>query len=223
MPRRTRRRGPGQPTKLTPERANHILDLISSGNHATTACAAAGIGQSAYYSWISKGQDAIDEHERTGQPIPEAKRVYADFAERVARARARAETRAVSTVRRSMEGGFVTSEEPVLGADGDVLRDDNGEILYKRTYAQPDGRLALQYLERARPDEWSRNAASRVELSGPEGGPVQVEQQVVVASLAERLAGVVAARRADAELEAAEPGEDGAYQITGGDDAGEDG
>jgi hypothetical protein len=77
--------------------------------------------------------------------------------------------------------------------------------------------LALEYLARARPQEWSRQqAAAKVEVSGREGGPVQVEQQVVISSLAERVAAVVAARDADRALETAEADGDGVYGITSG-------
>lgn len=214
MPRRTKRR-PGRPTILTHELANHILDIISDGNHATTAIAAVGISQSAFYDWIAKGRDAQDAI-AAGESVDETQRVYAEFAERVARARARAEMRAVGTVRRSMEGGHVLSEEPVLDLEGQPVRDDSGEILYKRTYSAPDGKLALMYLERARPDEWARSAPDRVEVSGPNGAPVQVEQQVVIAGLAERVAAVAARRREDAELEAAEADDEGVYAITSG-------
>jgi hypothetical protein len=219
MPRRKARRSRGQPTKLTRERRTRILELIEDGNHLRTACAAAGVSHTAFYRWLNRGEDARETAESTGQPIPDAEAVYVEFVDAVARARARAETKAVSVVQRSMVGGFVLSEEPLQNVDGDPVCDPaTGEVLYKRTYSQPDGRLALQYLERSRPTEWGRQAASKVELSGPDGGPVQVEQSVVIASLAERVAGVVAAREADRELEAAEQDEDGAYQLTGGED-----
>jgi hypothetical protein len=45
---------------------------------------------------------------------------------------------------------------------------------------------------------------------------VQVEQQVVISSLAERVAAVVAARDADRALETAEADGDGVYGITSG-------
>lgn len=219
MPRRTRRRGPGRPTTLTPERRARIIGLIEDGNHLRTACAAAGVGESTFYGWLTKGEDAKDEAERTGRPVPDAQRVYAEFVEAVSRARARAEVKAVSVVERSMVGGFVTSEKPLVDVDGQAVQDPHtGEVLYERTYQPPDGRLALAYLERARPQEWSRAQSSKVEVSGPGGGPVPVEQTVIIASLAERVAAVVAEREADRELEAAEAGADGAYQITSGDD-----
>lgn len=220
MPRRKPRRT-GRPTVLTPERRARILDLIADGNHLGTACAAVGIHRTTYYQWLSKGQDALDEAESTGQPIPDAQRVYVDFLDKVGRARARAETKAIDVVQRSMVGGFVLSEKPLQDVNGDPVYDSNtGEVLYERTYSQPDGRLAMEYLARARPQEWGRNQATKVEMSGPEGGPVQVEQSVVIADLASRVASVVAAREQDRELEAAEVGSDGAYQIAagGGDD-----
>lgn len=218
MPRRKPRRTRGRPSAFTRERRNRILELIEAGNHLRTACNVAGVSHTTFYKWLNRGEDAREEAERTGQPPADAEAVYVEFVDAVSRARARAESKAVSVVQRAMVGGFILSEEPLQDANGDpVLSPSTGEVLYKRTYSQPDGRLALQYLERSRPGEWGRQPTSRVEVTGAEGGPVQVEQSVVIASLAERVAGVVAAREADRELDAAEQDEDGAYQITGGD------
>lgn len=202
MPRRKPRRR-GRKTLLTPTRQARILELIEQGNHIATACAHVGIGTSTLYRWLEQAEE-YDETIAAGQPPDDAKRVYAEFRDGYWLARARAEENAVRVIQRSMAGGFVLSEEPLIGADGDVLRNDNGEILWKRTYSQPDGRLALAYLARISPDRWGQNP-QRVEVSGPGGSAVQVQHQVgQIEALAERLHAVAAERRADLELEAGE-------------------
>lgn len=201
MARKPRRRG--RRTLLTPQRQAKILELVEDGNHITTACAHVGIGQSTFYKWLDQARD-YDEAQAAGQQPDPAKRLYVEFRDKVALARARAEENAVKVIHRAMQGGFVISEEPVQNAEGEVQRDDNGEILYRRTYTQPDGRLALAYLGRSAPRQWGQQAIG-VELSGPGGvalgGGGEVGQ---IAALAERLASVAAARRADRELESAE-------------------
>jgi transposase-like protein len=201
MPRKPRRRG--RRTLLTPERQHRIVELVEDGNHITTACAHVGIGQSTFYKWLDQARD-YDEALAAGQTPDPTKRLYVEFRDRVALARARAEENAVRVIHRAMQGGFVISEEPVQDAQGEVQRDDNGNILYRRTYTQPDGRLALAYLARSAPKQWGQQSIG-IELSGPGGTPLEGGEAVgQIAALAERLAAVAAARRADRELESAE-------------------
>ena len=47
-------------------------------------------------------------------------------------------------------------EEPVQDAEGKALRDDNGEIMWRRKFTAPDGRLALAFLGRYSPQEWGQ-------------------------------------------------------------------
>jgi hypothetical protein len=55
------KRGPGQPTKLTPKVAARIADYIRAGNYDYIAAQACGIAQSTFTLWKSRGQAAIDE------------------------------------------------------------------------------------------------------------------------------------------------------------------
>lgn len=207
MPGRTPRRR-GRKTLLTPERKNRILELVESGNHIATACAHVGIHPGTLYRWLDQAH-LYDEAKANGEPVDVAKYVYVEFRDALALARARAEERAVSTINRAMQGGQIISEEPIVDLNGEVQRDDAGRILYKRTYTQPDGRLALAYLARSSPDRWGQNAAQRLELTGPGGSPVQVQGAQVghITALAERLHEVAAARQADRERDELE-GED---------------
>lgn len=51
-------RGPGRPTKLTPEVARTIADYVKAGNYIETAAAAAGISKQTLYSWMKAGARA---------------------------------------------------------------------------------------------------------------------------------------------------------------------
>lgn len=188
----------GRPTRLTTVTADAIVHTVLDGNHITTACAAANVGQSTLYRWLERAdevQQAIDD----GEPYDPDDLRYVEFRDRLADARACAEMRAVQVIERSMHGGYVIEEEPVLDLDGQPVRNDDGEILWKRKYAQPDGRLALQYLARSRPDSWGQNPTNRIELTGADGGPVQVAAADHIGQLSQQLALVAAQRREEDE------------------------
>jgi transposase-like protein len=200
MPRRTPRKV-GRPTLLTKEREARFLDIVKKGNHLTTACAVIGIGTSTLYRWLDQALEA-DEHTAEGHELTDAQRVYVEFRDALALARAHAEMRAVAVIERSMEGGFVISERPLQNSDGDVQYGPDGQVLYERTYTQPDGRLALNYLARSSPSVWGQNPTQRLEITGAgvgalgAGGDLDEDQ---AAALGRQLAAVAARRREDEE------------------------
>lgn len=181
MPRRTprghsttgttlTRRKPGRPTRLTPETADTIIHSVTSGDHIVTACAAAHVGQATLYRWLQRAE-LIDEAIANDEPYDPADLAYREFRERLDAARAHALQDAREVVHKVMHGGFVIEEEPALDGNGQVVRDSDGEVVMRRRYAQPDGRLAMTYMSRARPDLWGTNA-TRVELTGADGAPL---------------------------------------------------
>lgn len=199
MPRRTKRIG-RPPVLLDAHTRELLLQYVEDGNHIKAACALVGIHPATIYRWLERAEDA-DELLLADQPIDEVQRVYCDFRDRYELARARAQKVAVETINRAMKGGQVISERPMVDLAGEALRDDNGEILYERSFTQPDGRLALSYLARTAPDMWGPSAA-KVEVTGANGGPMQVEHRL--GGLADRISGIAAERRADLELESGE-------------------
>jgi transposase len=64
------KKGPGQPTKLTPERMNAIVTMLEAGGYIEEACEAVGIGRSTYYSWLSRGQEESDRINAGMEPNP---------------------------------------------------------------------------------------------------------------------------------------------------------
>ncbi|TDD73383.1 hypothetical protein E1293_31475 [Actinomadura darangshiensis] len=63
--------------------------------------------------------------------------------------------------------------------------------------APPDWRAAAWVLERRHPDGFAR--PSQLQVSGPDGGPVEIEQTPGLAALAERVAESLAEYRAELE------------------------
>lgn len=199
----------GRPTALTDTVEETILGYLIEGMPVESTCALAGIHVATFYRWMQRGEDARETLDATGSLPPEEER-FRDFREAVLDARAQAEHRAVNIVNKAMHGGFVTSEEPAYDLNGNPIYDENGKLVYKRSYTPPDGRLAMAYLQRARPKDWSIAAANinaKVEVSGKDGGPVEVHHTVEeVTNLRDRL---LAVRQQFADEEAIEAGEGG--------------
>ena len=81
----------GRPTELTTEIAEALVNAILAGNYLAVALRAAGIANRSYSRWMSRG--------RAGE------QPYADFRQRVERARAQAEARHVAVVTRAAIDG----------------------------------------------------------------------------------------------------------------------
>lgn len=148
----------GRPTKLTPDRHKRIVDLLRAGNQVNTAYQAAGVSETAYHNWISKGRGGEEP--------------YREFAEDVERARADAVSRMVDVVvkaateektwqaaawflpranRRWMYGQPGRTDEQTLAPkDAAAARErqiERLEGLYKLAQQQNDTRTALAAMQ----------------------------------------------------------------------------
>lgn len=83
----------GRPTKLTPATQETIVNAIRVGNFAETAATYAGIDQSTFWRWMSKGE---------GEGAPEP---YASFRKAVEKAKAEAEVRNVALIQQAANDG----------------------------------------------------------------------------------------------------------------------
>lgn len=200
---RRNKRAPGRPSLLTPDRQAKLFDIVKKGNHLTTACAVVGIGVSTMYRWLEQADEAEAQQHQGHQPT-DAQRVYLEFRDGLRLARAQAEMRAVSVIERAMDGGFVISERPIQDSNGDVQYGPDGEVLYERSFTQPDGRLALNYLARSAPHMWGQHvatgalgdAAGGAAAGGAAGGGLGDDD---ASRLAQQLAEVQARAREDEE------------------------
>jgi len=77
-----------RPTKLTPDLMTGIVGLVENAVHPVTAAAALGVARSTLYEWIERGK-GIDSR-RPMEPI------YAEFADAMDAAEARAESALVA-------------------------------------------------------------------------------------------------------------------------------
>lgn len=203
-------KGPGQPSLIdqpltigddTRTVAEHLVEAIRGGNYIETAAAMTGVGKSTVYGWLKLGADASRKLDK-GLDITEHEAKCRAFSDAVVQAQAQSEALDVAMLGALGRGGrkvvHVTEK-----------RDKNNRVVEKvtRTETLPPSERALQWrLERRFPDRWGR----KVELSGPNGGPIEIDQTpserllATLAALADRQA---AADRVAEDLAAVEPGD----------------
>ena len=131
----------GQPSKLTPEVQDKIVQAILAGNYQETAASYAGIGRTTFFRWMEQGAD------------PDAPQMYRDFRDAVESARAQAEVRHVALITQAAQGGT--------------------------------WQASAWYLERSYPQRWGR--LQRTEITGRDGGPIEVDATVIERRIAEAL------------------------------------
>lgn len=190
--------GMRRPPRLTPDRESRLVDSIRAGNTMAAAAETAGLGERTVFRYMARGETAdraLNQHLNTLTPtrravldrwndeqtaryltrhIPGPERIYWQLWQAVMRARAESEERAVAIIREVGLGyeapETVVEERDVLAKDGTVIT-----LRTRRTITRHvrDWRAEAWWLERQRRDEFGR--AERVEVTGAEGGPVQVE------------------------------------------------
>jgi hypothetical protein len=120
---------PGRKTKLTPEFIEEASKLIAGGNTVKDVAAYMGVGESAWYDWLSIGE------QRKGT-------LYSEFAESIKKSKPVAKIAMLSIVT-------------------NAARDGNWQA-------------ACWYLERTDPDNYGRRDRIKQEITGKDGGPIQV-------------------------------------------------
>lgn len=203
MSRRTPRRMGRRPL-LTPEVEEQLVKATASGVPVEIAAEAAGIAKSTFMAWLQRGRDEEErlaaaeldgfdpEHSEVNEP-------YLRLWQRVVKARATAATRAVLVIQKVAAGGSITEETEETLPDGTVRK------TVKRQ--PPDWRAAAWHLERQHARQFGKEAM-QVELSGPDGGPVEVGGAVDADALAARLAENIAVLAAASRPAALEAGDD---------------
>jgi hypothetical protein len=91
------KRGRGQPTKLTPEVTERLVEALKAGNYIETACTYAGIGVSTYHAWVAKAEE-------TG-----ANKDFTDFLDAVKKARSEAEIRNVALIQQAAQKNWTAA------------------------------------------------------------------------------------------------------------------
>jgi hypothetical protein len=100
-----KKRGPGQPTRLTRQRHDKIVDIIKEGNYENIAWMKSAISEQTYFNWKGRGEEALALR-NSGKRVPDGELIYLEFFEDVKEAIATAEEYAVSKVRVHMDDSW---------------------------------------------------------------------------------------------------------------------
>lgn len=165
----------GQPVTV----ADTIVSAVRAGNYIETAAALAGITKPTLYDWLNTGSNAAMK----GGKLTAQERRCMEFSNAVGRAMAESEAEDVAGLA-ALARGVTRVERIVVDAEGNEL---SRTTVAERT--PPNDKVLMWRLERRFGERWGRN---RIEVSGPEGGPMEVSiDEVQGHQLAEVLRGVV--------------------------------
>jgi len=193
MPRRTPRR-PGRPISLTTEGHTRLLQAIRAGVPTTYAADYAGIGARTLHRYLARGEDADIRQERGEHLTPDDEWMRQIWLE-VSRARAEVAVRGVALIQKVAGGGHVIKETTRTYRDPETGRTVTET---EKQYAPPDARPMQWLLERTHRDSFGKTA-QQVEVVGPDGTPIEVGGSALAVDLADRVAALAAARRAEIE------------------------
>lgn len=162
----------GRPSMLTPDRVKIITDEIRLGVPMEVAACMAGLAEGSVEGWINQGTKDIRENKDTD---------YARFTYEVFIAKRELEARLakkwVKIVTEPTTKRKTVYKEKVLEKDGkaEVLRYldyDSQEMV-----GDGDWKGIESFLERRERERWRK--VERVEQTGPDGGPIQVQQATI--------------------------------------------
>lgn len=171
----------GPKLMLTRFKAQQIINLILAGNYQETAAKASGIDRATLYGWLKKGRELKAElEERVGQSIEVDRAIWE--AERNGIKTGKVDTLAHIREIGKKEKYWICVElfDGVEKAKAKAQVKAVGKLV---KHGEKNWRAALAYLERTDHENWGRK--DRVELSGPQGGPIPVA--VVMAQMSATL------------------------------------
>lgn len=210
----------GRPTKLSQVLrhdqgrpvtvAEHVVAAIRAGNYVEAAAASAGVNKDTVYDWLRQGARLNTDYHQGRITLPRpgsTDRQLMEFSDAVAAAEAEWEVAANATLERlsrprQVEETRTTVETP---ADGKPV---TTKTVTLRKTEEADPATIRWRLERRYPNRYGR---TRVEVSGPDGGPIplSVREQAsealakAAAQLAENAANLAtAATGGDPDVEA---------------------
>lgn len=158
MPTDKPKRG-GRPTKLNEQVIAEICRFIEAGNWFEVSCRLAGINEETGNVWLRLGR---------GQDVPNHKPqpIHKQFTEAVQAAVDRREAALAMRIRQAAQPRDVTTRSTTVDKDG------NRTETVREAREDGDWRAAAWILERTAPDRWGKQ---RLEVTGADGGPMQVE------------------------------------------------
>lgn len=180
----------GRSTKLNPDTQEIIIEAISSGNYQETAAALAGIEERTFYNWMKRGENEAKRLEQNPRLRPQqSEKIYLQFFQAVKKALASSEARDIAVVDQAAQGGVLVAKKTVTKR----TESKNGAVtettIEEESYLPPQWQAAAWRLERKFPDKFGKKDKSHVELTGRDGGPIQIDAK---AELISRISGLVA-------------------------------
>lgn len=184
----------GQPVTV----ADRIIAAVRAGNYLETAAALAGVRVATIRDWLYQGNATLralangaEQHE-----LPHHHIRYAEFADAVARAEAEAEAEDVARLQLLARGQATTTKEVTV-----ERRNADGELVERTTRSEtetlaPDSAALRWRLERRHPRRWQ--GSQRVELTGEEGGPIELTVAEKRDAVLDTLSRLASEREADA-------------------------
>lgn len=103
-------RRPGQPTKCSHSLIAQFENVLKAGNYVETACEFLGLSVNAFYRWQRNAKEALERVENGGD-LTEDERLWVEFAQAIARARAHAEVASVARIRQAATEGDVNADQ----------------------------------------------------------------------------------------------------------------
>lgn len=162
----------GRPARLIePAVRDTLIDAIELGVPVSIACQGVSIAEQSYRNWLRRGLTEHENRASDGYEPNDAEQPYVEFYEAIQHARVKAATRNVHAIQKAAQGGSITEKATKRYRDHEG--NDVVEEVVKRT--APDWRAAAWYLERSHRSEFGKDSTHHVELTGADGGPVQIE------------------------------------------------
>lgn len=162
----TKSRSLGRPTKLNKTLQGKIVKLLKQGISVEDVCSQVGIAKATYYNWIERGQALADQLDADPETfVPADERPFLDFLDAVTRALENAKVRAIGAIYGAIQGQKTVETSETIFEETRYRKTKGGEsepytYRQKRTSKKviqhaPDSRIAIEYLKRRYPDEWS--------------------------------------------------------------------
>ena len=144
----------GRQTKLTPALQTAITQAVALGVPLVSAANYAGVSKPTILEWLQRGQGTHASRSRT--------KLYADFADAIAYARAQDEIRRLARLEQAARGGAVVYRKTTetVNAQGEVVR----RVTEERT-TEPAWSADAWVLERSRPETWGPRAKVDLRLT----------------------------------------------------------
>lgn len=150
---------------------DRVVAAIRAGNYVETAAAAAGVNKDTLYTWLRTGARAGTRQLTKGGRLTAYERKCRAFSDAVAAAVAESELTDVARLAQLARGGLRQTTVTVkVDRDGQEV-----ERTTKDETALPHAAVLMWRLERRFGDRWGR---AKVEVSGPDGGPILHEVAV---------------------------------------------